>query len=96
MPCSSYLHEILFGILSAHMLHDSAMTSLEGRKGEMRHKGLMAPQELGSLLRQRCVAWASKGSQAQHKACVIKPEFDWEDLASRTWHYSQKDKQLQR
>lgn len=75
MSCSSFLHKILFGILSVHVLCDSAMTSLEGREGEMRHRGLMAPRELGSLLRQRCVAWACKASQARHKACVVKPGF---------------------
>lgn len=64
-----------FGILSVYVLRDSAMTSLEGRKGEMRHEGLMALQELSSLLRQWCVAGARKGSQAQHKACVARPEF---------------------
>lgn len=58
-----------------HMLRDSAMTSQEGREGEMRHKGLMALQDLGSSLRQRCIAWVSKASRAQHKTCIIKPEF---------------------
>lgn len=76
-----FLCETLFGILSVHVLCDSAMTSLEGREGEMRHKGLMAPWELDSLLRQRCVAWASKASQAQHKACVVAPEFGIQDVA---------------
>lgn len=33
MSCSSFLHKILFGILSVHVLCDSAMTSLEGREG---------------------------------------------------------------
>lgn len=64
-----------FGILSVHVLCDSAMTSLEGRKEERRHKDLIALQELSSLLRQWCVARARKGSQARHKACVAKPEF---------------------
>lgn len=64
-----------FGILSVHVLCDSAMTSLGERKGEMRHNDLVALQELSSLLRQWCVAWARKGSRAQHKACTAKPEF---------------------
>ena len=75
MSYFSFLCEVLFGILSVHVLCDSAMTRLEGREGEMKHKGLMAPWELSSLLRQQCVAWASKASQAQHKACIVKPEF---------------------
>lgn len=69
---SSFFMKPCFGILS--VLCGSAMTSLEGRKGEMRHKDWMALQELSSLLRQWCAARARKGSQAQHKARVAKPE----------------------
>lgn len=85
-----------FGTLSVHVLCDSAMTSLKGRKGEMRHKGLMALQELSSLLRQWCAAGAREGSQARHKACMARPGFDCTDLPFKMWHYSQKGKQLQR
>lgn len=75
MSYFSFLRQILFGILSVHMLCDSAHSSLEGREGEMRHTGFITRQELCSLLRQRCVARASTASQAQHKAGIIKPEF---------------------
>lgn len=81
MSCFTFLREILLGILSVHVLRDSALTHLEGREGEMRHKGLMALWELSSLLRQRCVARASKASHARRKACVVKPEFGIQDMA---------------